>query len=296
MQTRHVPTINGRYWAGIALASVFGTNMGDLYAHDSGLGLLGGLPILIVLFGAIYAIERLDKRTHDAWYWLCIVIMRTGATNIADYMAGRRGLHIDRITLSIGFGVLLAALAWWLGRVDRRAGGAATKTVPTTNPGYWVTMLTAGVFGTVAGDLFEHLFNENIAAIGLAIVLAVTLLGYYRFLLGTLAGYWLTVGVARTTGTAIGDWLAESPIPNLGLPLCTAITGATLAAVLILWPGRRPAARVSWIPRPRRESTRCSQRASRAPSSSSRPSPTRSARSSTAPWLSSSPCTPPSSR
>ena len=242
MQTRHVPTINGRYWAGIALASVFGTNMGDLYAHDSGLGLLGGLPILIVLFLAIYALERFDKRTHDAWYWLCIVIMRTGATNIADYMAGRRGLHIDRITLSIGFGVLLAALAWWLGRVDRRAGGAATKTVPTTNPGYWVTMLTAGVFGTVAGDLFEHLFNENIAAIGLAIVLAVTLLGYYRFLLGTLAGYWLTVGVARTTGTAIGDWLAESPIPNLGLPLCTAITGATLAAVLILWPGRRPAA------------------------------------------------------
>ena len=87
-----------------------------------GLGLLGGLPILIILFAGVYAIERFDKRTHDAWYWLCIVIMRTGATNIADYMAGRRGLHIDRITLSIGFGVLLAALAWWLGRDDRRAG------------------------------------------------------------------------------------------------------------------------------------------------------------------------------
>jgi uncharacterized membrane-anchored protein len=241
MQTRHVPTINARYWAGIALASVFGTNMGDLYAHDSGLGLLGGLPILILLFLAIYAVERFDKHSHDAYYWLCIIIMRTGATNIADYMAGRRGMGIDRITLSIGFGVLLAVLAWWLGRVSRSSSdSAALKTVPTTDPGYWVTMLTAGVFGTVLGDLCEHLFGENAAALGLTILLAVALLAWRKFAFGALAGYWLTVAVARTTGTAIGDWLAESPIPNLGLPLSTVITGAALAAVLILWPGGRP--------------------------------------------------------
>jgi uncharacterized membrane-anchored protein len=213
--------------------------MGDLYAHDSGFGLLGGLPLLAILFAGIYAIERFDKRSHDTYYWLCIIIMRTGATNIADYMAGRRGMHIDRITLSIGFGVLLALLAWWLGRTDRRSGDtAALKTVPKTDPGYWVTMLTAGVFGTVAGDLFEHLFNEDIAAIGLAIVLAVVLLAYRKFLFSTLAAYWLVIGTARTTGTAIGDWLAESPIVNLGLPLSTTISGLALAAVLILLRGK----------------------------------------------------------
>ena len=246
MQTRHVPTINARYWAGIALASVFGTNMGDLYAHDSGLGLLGGLPVLVVLFLAIYALERRDSRTHDAYYWLCIIIMRTGATNIADYMAGRRGMGIDRVTLSIGFGVLLALLAWWLGR--RSDDTSALKSVPTTDPGYWVTMLTAGVFGTVLGDLCQHVFGENQATIGLTILLAVTLLGYRTVALGALAGYWLTVAVARTTGTAIGDWLAESPIPNLGLPLATVLTGAALAAVLILWPGGRPKAVLAETP------------------------------------------------
>ena len=242
MQTRHVPTINGRYWAGIALASVFGTNMGDLYAHDSGFGLLGGLPLLIVLFLAIYAVERFDKRSHDTWYWLCIIIMRTGATNIADYMAGRRGLHIDRISLSIGFAVLLAVLAWWLGRSASRSGDAALKTVPTTNPGYWATMLTAGVFGTVFGDLCEHLANEDIAAIGLGVLLIVTLVTYRKFFVSALAAYWFVVAVARSTGTAIGDWMAESPIINLGLPLSTTISGIALAAVLILWPGRRPQA------------------------------------------------------
>jgi uncharacterized membrane-anchored protein len=246
MQTRHVPTINARYWAGIALASVFGTNMGDLYAHDSGLGLLGGLPVLVLLFAAIYAVERFDRRSHDAYYWLCIIIMRTGATNIADYMAGRRGMGIDRVTLSIGFGVLLAVLAWWLGRPSDDA--AASKSVPTTDPGYWVTMLTAGVFGTVLGDLCQHQFGENTATIGLSLLLAVALLAYRKFAFGALAGYWLTVAVARTTGTAIGDWLAESPIPNLGLPLATVLTGITLAAVLILWPGGRPRAALAEAP------------------------------------------------
>ena len=238
MQARHVPTINARYWAGIAMASVFGTNMGDLYAHDSGLGLLGGLPILVLLFLAIYAAERLDKRGHDAYYWLCIIIMRTGATNIADYMAGRRGMGIDRVTLSIGFGLLLAVLAWRFGRIERR-GPSAVKTVPATDPGYWVTMLTAGVFGTVPGDYCQHAFGENAATLGLTILLAIALLAYRNFTMSLLAGYWLTVAVARTTGTAIGDWLAESPIVNLGLPLATAITGATLAAVLILWPRKQ---------------------------------------------------------
>jgi uncharacterized membrane-anchored protein len=106
-------------------------------------------------------------------------------------------------------------------------------------------MLTAGVFGTVLGDLCEHLYGESAAAIGLALVLAVALAAYRASLVSALAGYWLTIGVARTTGTAIGDWLAESPIVSLGLPLSTAITGTTLAAVLILWPRQLPVAVVA---------------------------------------------------
>ena len=112
--------------------------------------------------------------------------------------------------------------------------------MPNTDPGYWVTMLTAGVFGTVLGDLCEHLFGDAPAAIGLAVLLAGVLMAYRKLAWSALAGFWLVIGVARTTGTAIGDWLAESPVFHLGLPLCTALTGASLAMVLILWPGRRP--------------------------------------------------------
>lgn len=242
MKRTHVPTIDARYWAGIALASIFGTNLGDYYAHESGLGLIGGVPILVVLFLAVYAVERFDRARHDAYYWLCIIIMRTGATNIADYMAGRRGLHIDRLVLSLGLGLLLAALALWAGRAARAADGPAVgKALPDTDARYWVTMLTAGVFGTVLGDYCQHIAGQGPAALGLAVLLAVALAAYGRGVLISVWGYWLTVAVARTAGTAIGDWLAETKSLNLGLPLSTLLTGLAFVAVLVLWRSRRRA-------------------------------------------------------
>jgi len=243
MQTRHLPAITPRYWAAIILASIFGTNMGDLYAHNSGLGLLGGLPILAVLFAAAYVAERFDRLSHDAYYWLCIIVLRTGATNIADYMAGRRGLAIDRTVLSIGLAVLIAALAFM---AAKKTGGAkeelAAKALPETDILYWITMLAAGVFGTVLGDLFEHKIGQGVAAIALTVALIPVLIVYWRSAAPSLLLYWGTISTARTTGTAIGDWLAENDLLTIGLPICTALTCAAFVAVLVLWRDRRPAA------------------------------------------------------
>ncbi|HTK34024.1 MAG TPA: hypothetical protein VL358_01900 [Caulobacteraceae bacterium] len=242
MKFTHVPTINTRYWSGIALASVFGTNLGDLYAHESGLGLLGGLPILVVLFLCVYAAERFDKFGHDAYYWLCIIIMRTGATNIADYMAGRRHMHIDRLELTVGLGVLLAVLSFLEARSDKVANTPhALKTLPNTNPLYWVAMLTAGVFGTVFGDWCQGVVGQGLAAVGLTAILLVVLMLYRKDVLKSVHGYWLAIAVARTTGTAIGDWLAESKVANLGLSLATVLSGVAFVAVLVLWRSRRVA-------------------------------------------------------
>jgi uncharacterized membrane-anchored protein len=241
MKTNHVPMIDGRYWAGITLASIFGTNMGDLYAHESGLGLIGGVPILVVLFALVFVAERFDRFSHDAYYWLCIIIMRTGATKIADYLAGRRGLHIDRVILSVGLGLVLAAFAFWAATAQRAANEPlGPKTVPRTDARYWLAMLTAGVFGTVLGDLMQNLIGQGVASLVLAAILVVTLVAYRKVFLASVLGYWLTVGVARTAGTAIGDWLAESKALNIGLPICTLITGLAFIAVLVCWRSTQP--------------------------------------------------------
>ena len=48
------------------MASVFGTNTGDWFAFRSGLGILGGIPILAAIIAVAYFLERRDKTRHEA--------------------------------------------------------------------------------------------------------------------------------------------------------------------------------------------------------------------------------------
>ena len=229
MRSQHLPDINLRYWLGITLASVFGTNMGDFYAHETGLGILPGLGVLAILCAIVFAIEYIDQGVRELYYWLVIIIIRTGATNIADYTAYR--LHIPELALNSGLIILLVMFA--LIQARSNSGRAKDAQLPATGSVYWLAMLTAGVLGTVLGDVCEHAFGEGVAAIGLCIALVATLL-WRRGRIGLL--YWLVIAVARTAGTAIGDWLAENHIFNIGLSFSTAITALLFIGVLVLWP------------------------------------------------------------
>ena len=234
MQTRHVPTIDRRYWVGIAFASIFGTNLGDFYVHESGLGLGLGLLPLVILFAAAYRLEAQDGRAHEVYYWLAIIIVRTGATNIADYLAYR--VRIPALLLTFGLAALVAVPAW-SGSVPRaRAhGDGASRTLAKTNLTYWAAMLAAGVFGTVVGDVCSHRFGQGPASIGLATVLAVLLAAAKSGVETRVAVYWFAVALARTAGTCIGDWCAENRILHLGLPLSTLLTGTAFVAILMVW-------------------------------------------------------------
>ena len=85
MQIAHIPKVNARYWSAITFASLFGTNMGDLYSHELKLGIVLGTAILAALAAAVFLVERRDRAPRELYYWLVIIIIRTGATNIADY-------------------------------------------------------------------------------------------------------------------------------------------------------------------------------------------------------------------
>jgi len=155
MKVTHTPRINLRYWTAITLASVFGTNMGDFYAHKSGMGLLGGLWLLAALTAIVFAIERFDNLRHQAYYWLVIIIIRTGATNIADYMAGRRGAHLPEPWLSLGWLAFIAIFGFFTHSAMSR-GDKSQGALPSTNAPYWFAMLGCGVFGTVFGDVCSY--------------------------------------------------------------------------------------------------------------------------------------------
>ncbi|GGR41036.1 hypothetical protein [Deinococcus ruber] len=232
MKRIHVPQVNVRYWLAITFASLFGTNLGDYYAHASGLSLQAGLGVLAAIVAVVFLLERRDARPHEVYYWLAILIIRTGATNIADFLNFRAGLPAQLV--SGGLVVLLGLLATGMTLLAQRDTSERTRRLPKTGGLYWAAMLTAGVLGTVLGDDVSHALGQGVTAIALGLLLG-GMLPLTRWGLASIFAYWATVGVARTAGTAMGDWLAERQGLNLGLPVSMLITGGAFVLILMLW-------------------------------------------------------------
>lgn len=241
MQQYHVPLLGLRYWIALCLASVFGANMGDFFAHNMGLGHVAGLPFLAIALAIVLILERLDRSVHEAFYWLAIVVVRTAATNLADFFSG--DLRLPRPWVMASLAVLLAlsvAAAWQLSWRKLSWRNAANKTDAQSNLlradyGYWLAMLIAGTLGTIMGDFFSHDLHlgNAVGSIVLSALLAPFLVLGARQLLWSLPLYWTTIVMVRAAGTTVGDLLAARNA--LGLALSTATTGLLFIGFLILW-------------------------------------------------------------
>ena len=241
MQPYHVPFLGLRYWIALCLASIFGANMGDFFAHNLGLGHVAGLPFLAIAFALVFVLERFDRTAHEAFYWLAIVVVRTAATNLADFFAG--DLRLPRPWVMAGLAAVLAlsvAAAWQLSWRKLSWRNAADKPDAQGNLlradyGYWLAMLIAGTLGTVMGDFFSHDLHlgNAVASIVLSALLAPFLVLGARQLLWSLPLYWTTIVMVRAAGTTVGDLLAARNA--LGLALSTAATGLLFIGFLIVW-------------------------------------------------------------
>ena len=80
--------------------------------------------------------------------------------------------------------------------------------------------------------------GEGVASVALTLVLFGVLLAGGRRATQIIAMYWAIVAVARSTGTAIGDWLAENDLLHIGLSMSTLLTGVAFVAVLVIWRSR----------------------------------------------------------
>ena len=236
MQPYHVPRLGLRYWIALCLASIFGANMGDFFAHNLGLGHVAGLPFLAIAFAIVFVLERFDRAAHEAFYWLAIVVVRTAATNLADFFAG--DLRLPRPWVMAGLAAVLAlsvAAAWQLSWRDAADKSDAQGNLLRADYGYWLAMLIAGTLGTVMGDFFSHDLHLGNAAtsIVLSALLAPFLVLGARQLLWSLPLYWTTIVMVRAAGTTVGDLLAARNA--LGLALSTAVTGLLFIGFLVAW-------------------------------------------------------------
>lgn len=91
--------------------------------------------------------------TTVAFYWLAIIVLRTMATNIADFATHDLKLSYQLfVLLLIAFmGVMIWADRFRSDTTAQRTAGSIPR-LPTTDWSYWIVMLTAGVLGTALGD------------------------------------------------------------------------------------------------------------------------------------------------
>src|ERR1700736_4962024 len=149
MQHIHLPTLGQRYWVALCLASIFGANMGDFVARNMGLGHVTGLPFLAAALAVVMIAERFDRTVHQAYYWTAIIIVRTAATNFADFACG--DMKQPRIWV-----IAAVSMSWQLlwRRLAEKTGDGAS--VLRADLGYWTSMFIAGALGTVIGDYCSH--------------------------------------------------------------------------------------------------------------------------------------------
>jgi uncharacterized membrane-anchored protein len=168
MQSNHLPMLNARYWSALCLASIFGANMGDLCARNLGLGHVAGLPYLAIALALVMIVERFDRMQHQSYYWIAIIIVRTAATNFADFAAG--DMKLPRLWVMAALLVLLVAAVWLSWKFIWQHRSVKSESVLRADLAYWTSMFIAGALGTVMGDFCSH--NMHLGDAGAAILLS----------------------------------------------------------------------------------------------------------------------------
>ena len=240
MKAQNLPTIDARYWCAIVVASMAGANTGDFAARYLHLGHTRGLLPLALAFIAIVWAEKRARRGSEAFYWLAIIVLRTAATNLADLMT--HDLHLGYgLTLASLTALIIAVLLFVYWRDGSRTPTISDgRKLPATDSAYWLAMLTAGTLGTAAGDFVADEVGLGVGYGSIVLVAAflIVLLGAQRIGKMSLFWYWAAIVAARTAGTTMGDFLPSRHGLDLGLPISTAITLTTLAAIVMLWRDR----------------------------------------------------------
>ncbi|WP_321791183.1 hypothetical protein [Burkholderia pyrrocinia] len=231
MQMKTVPVVGLRYWIAIAIASMCGANLGDIIPDTLKLDTGTGLILLTMTLAGLVLVERVTTKRSETFYWAAILIVRAAATNIADYAIV--GAHFTYLGTWAGLALAMVILiTLYCVRESRPTNG----TLPSADGLYWFTMLTAGTLGTVMADGIGHAIQPvNVGVPVSALLATLTTLTILRIrnrmASSGAASYWISIVSIRWWGTNVGDILAFLLSP----PVSAAMTGLTLATLLVLW-------------------------------------------------------------
>ena len=215
------------FWLAMFVASAFGTVLGDFWAEGLHLGLVLSFGTLVVITGLLIWVDCLKGQGTEGFYWLAIIFLRAGATNVGDGLIHIFGLSFIVASLLTGVATLAA------GFFTRSPFAGAIS--PLIDLRYWFAMGIGGVFGTVFGDLTAHTIGMFPALITLSVGLIVVILVRGALAPTSMLGYWCIVLAERAAGTPAGDWFASRRGLGLGLPVALLCIGVGLITALWLY-------------------------------------------------------------
>jgi uncharacterized membrane-anchored protein len=96
------------FWLAMFVASAFGTVLGDFWAERLHLGLVLSSGTLVVVTRLLIWGDFLKGQGTEAFYWLAIIFLRAGATNVGDGLIHIFGLSFVVASLLTGVATLVA--------------------------------------------------------------------------------------------------------------------------------------------------------------------------------------------
>jgi uncharacterized membrane-anchored protein len=223
-----VPEITVLFWVLKILTTGMGEAMSDFMGQHS-------VPVagLVGVFGTLFAFRLQYRRReyHAPTYWFTVMMVAIFGTMVADGIKDGLGLSY---AVTTPFFAALAAIVFW--RWQRSEGTLDIHTITTRRREnyYWSAVLATFALGTAAGDLTAITLSWGFlaSAILFGAIIAIPLLGWWRFGLNPVVAFWAAYVVTRPLGASFADWFSK-PHVNTGLGLGDGTVSAIELVVFI---------------------------------------------------------------
>ncbi len=169
------------YWSVILSTSTAGTTMSDYIDRSLGLGYMKGAAILLTLLMSVLglwryttgslAIQKINNRTSEVFYWIAILFSNTLGTALGDFLADSSGLGFLGGALLISGVITLISLFYYYQIFSHVLL-------------FWAAFILTRPLGATMGDLMTKTHAQggfNLGTKGSSFVLFSTLLIFIIF-------------------------------------------------------------------------------------------------------------------
>lgn len=200
-----VPAVGITFWVIKLLTTGTGEATGDYLArvNIALAAVVGSFGLLITLWW------QLRASRYIAWaYWLTVLGVAVFGTMAADGLHIVFGVPYAASTILFAAAIAVIFAGWW-----RIEGTLSIHSINTERREvfYWLAVLATFALGTAAGDLTATSLGLGFAASAalFAVLICLPALGWWRFGLNPIFGFWCAYVLTRPLGASLADWLGK---------------------------------------------------------------------------------------